>query len=68
MRPPRAIVKITRYVVQISCPFEETKLLLDPDLDLRPQIDACSFTHQRRCGRCDTSQASVDRLQGSEDE
>jgi hypothetical protein len=36
-------------------------VLLDPDLDLRTQVDACSLAHQQRCGRCDTSQASVGR-------
>lgn len=58
MRLPRAIVKITRFVIEVSCQYEQTKLLLDPGLDLPAQVNSCSLAHQQRCGRCDTSQAS----------
>lgn len=63
MRPPRAVININRFVIEVSCLFGQTRLLLDPGRDLPAQVTTCNLAHRARCGWCDTSQVCIGRFQ-----
>jgi hypothetical protein len=57
MSQPRAIVRVTRRQIEVSCRFGGHQVPLDPKKELRDQISSAVFVHERQCGRCDTSAA-----------
>ena len=67
MNDREATVEILADQIKVSCRFTETRLRLDPDIDVRTQISAAVFAHQRECGQCDTNaayqQGSTESLQ-----
>jgi hypothetical protein len=54
---PRAIVRVTRHQVEVSCRFGGHKVPVDSAKDQQTQISSAVFAHERACGKCDTGPA-----------
>jgi hypothetical protein len=57
---PRAIVRVTRRRIEVTCRYTGTQLPLESGKRaLRDQIGSAVLAHEHQCGRCDTTAAPV---------